>query len=320
MRKVNLDVNQVFNKYIETESSVVAGKFFCVSRSTICRILRNNELWNMAQNKIKIKRDRDYKVCVKCKKDKLFNQFCRSYKSKDGFMSKCKKCYKKYLDIVMKNNKLTAECLYQEYLKHESIEKVGLKLSISKHTIENVLIVYGMLGIAKNNIRNKYLITGVKLCNRCKKEKSIIEFGRSNDKIRSRCNKCRSKDQREYEKKKIIAEPEFGVMLSLRKRMSNIISGKIKTGSAIKDLGCSSEELKQHLEDKFYPCPETKKMMSWDNYGRYGWHVDHIKPLIAFDLSNRKEFVKACHYTNLQPLWAKENLSKGTKYNGKRHR
>jgi len=51
--------------------------------------------------------------------------------------------------------------------------------------------------------------------------------------------------------------------------------------------------------------------MSWDNYGF--WHVDHIKPLAFFDLTNPEELKKVCHYTNLQPLWAEENLKKGTK-------
>ncbi|KKL15741.1 hypothetical protein LCGC14_2502560 [marine sediment metagenome] len=52
-------------------------------------------------------------------------------------------------------------------------------------------------------------------------------------------------------------------------------------------------------------------MMSWENYGFYGWHIDHIKPLCLFNLSDEKQFNKACHYTNLQPLWAEENLKKG---------
>jgi hypothetical protein len=48
--------------------------------------------------------------------------------------------------------------------------------------------------------------------------------------------------------------------------------------------------------------------MTWDNWTTDGWHIDHIKPLASsFDLTDRKQFLEACHYTNLQPLWAKDN-------------
>jgi hypothetical protein len=50
--------------------------------------------------------------------------------------------------------------------------------------------------------------------------------------------------------------------------------------------------------------------MTWDNRGRNGWHLDHIRPLAAFDLSNPKDIVRACHYTNYQPLWALDNIRK----------
>jgi hypothetical protein len=80
-----------------------------------------------------------------------------------------------------------------------------------------------------------------------------------------------------------------------------------KSGSAVRDLGCSIEQLKQHLESKF------QTNMSWNNYGPTGWHIDHIIPLSKFNLSIREELLKACHYTNLQPLWAIDNICKGNK-------
>jgi len=48
--------------------------------------------------------------------------------------------------------------------------------------------------------------------------------------------------------------------------------------------------------------------MSWENYGYYGWHIDHIIPL-SFG-KNDKEIYELCHYTNLQPLWWTENFDK----------
>jgi hypothetical protein len=80
-----------------------------------------------------------------------------------------------------------------------------------------------------------------------------------------------------------------------------------KRGSAVRDLGCTMPELVRHLEGQFLPG------MSWDNYGFKGWHIDHIRPLGTFDLEDREQFLKAVHYTNLRPLWAFENLSRGKK-------
>ena len=54
--------------------------------------------------------------------------------------------------------------------------------------------------------------------------------------------------------------------------------------------------------------------MTWKNYGHDTWHLDHIIPLYKFDLTNKKQFLKACHYTNYQPLWAIHNYQKNKKY------
>jgi hypothetical protein len=79
-----------------------------------------------------------------------------------------------------------------------------------------------------------------------------------------------------------------------------------KTKSFISLVGTNKEHLWKYLKRKFKPG------MTKENYGK--WHIDHIKPCAAFNLINIKEQKKCFHYTNLQPLWAEENLSKGAKY------
>jgi len=121
------------------------------------------------------------------------------------------------------------------------------------------------------------------------------------------------KSRRKYENKKFNTDPCFRIGKILRNRLNIAIKCDFKNGSAVRHLGCSLPDLKQHLESKFYTNLETNEIMSWNNYGVYGWHIDHIVPLSKFNLSIEEELKAACHYTNLQPMWAKENLSKGAK-------
>ncbi len=72
----------------------------------------------------------------------------------------------------------------------------------------------------------------------------------------------------------------------------------------MKLVGCSLEDLRNHLESYF------AEGMSWDNWGYYGWHIDHIIPCCSFDLTKPEEQKKCFHYSNLQPLWGEENLRK----------
>lgn len=83
------------------------------------------------------------------------------------------------------------------------------------------------------------------------------------------------------------------------------MNGKLKIESTVELLGCDTNKLKQHLESQF------KLGMSWDNYGL--WHIDHKSPCAKFDLSKEEEQRKCFNFKNLQPLWAEENLSKGSK-------
>lgn len=114
-----------------------------------------------------------------------------------------------------------------------------------------------------------------------------------------------SLNENEYRKYKKETDVNFKLRVILRSRLYAALKGNYKVGSAVKDLGCSIEEFKIYLENQF------TEGMNWNNYGN--WHIDHIRPLISFDLSNRSDFLIACNYKNLQPLWAQDNLKKGIK-------
>ena len=108
--------------------------------------------------------------------------------------------------------------------------------------------------------------------------------------------------KREYRKRYCEKNPMVRIRSALRRRLRNAIKGNYKAGSAVRDLGCSMEFFKEYFESKF------QQGMNWSNHGE--WHIDHIIPLSLFDLSDRNQFLKACHYTNLQPLWALDNIRK----------
>jgi len=104
-------------------------------------------------------------------------------------------------------------------------------------------------------------------------------------------------------KHKLHINSNFRIVHNLRNRISRVLKGNPRLYTTMKLVGCSIDQLKRHLEKQF------KIGMTWNNYGR--WHVDHIKPCASFNLSKPKEQRSCFNYTNLQPLWAKENIKKG---------
>lgn len=108
-------------------------------------------------------------------------------------------------------------------------------------------------------------------------------------------------------KKRCDSDPSFRLACNLRKRTRKSLKGISKSQSTIELLGCSIENLKIHLENQF------SDGMSWDNYNYHGWHVDHIIPCSSFDLSDPAQQKKCFHWSNLQPMWCIQNLSKGNR-------
>jgi hypothetical protein len=99
----------------------------------------------------------------------------------------------------------------------------------------------------------------------------------------------------------------FRLRGSLRRRIWEALRGKQKSARTMQLVGCSIEQLKAHLQTKF------ALGMSWENYGRNGWHVDHIGPCSHFDLLLPEQQGRCFHFSNLQPLWEVDNLRKQDK-------
>jgi hypothetical protein len=140
------------------------------------------------------------------------------------------------------------------------------------------------------------------------KIKAYKEVNKDKIKLRNKAYRQVNKDKiKVYKNNKLKTDIQHKLSHNLRSRLCCAINNNQKAGSAVRDLGCTIDELKSYLESKFLTG------MSWDNWTTDGWHIDHIKPLASFDLTDRKQFLEACHYTNLQPLWATDNLTKSDK-------
>lgn len=112
--------------------------------------------------------------------------------------------------------------------------------------------------------------------------------------------------QRRYERKRR-ADPMWKLKNRLRVRVYDAVTkrGGCKSARTAVLLGASYTRVRQHLESQF------KQGMTWTNYGK--WHIDHIRPCAAFDLTCPRQQRQCFHYTNLQPLWAVDNMRKGSR-------
>lgn len=101
-------------------------------------------------------------------------------------------------------------------------------------------------------------------------------------------------------------QPEFAVLSRLRNRMRVVVRvcGGKKADKAAELLGAPLSVVREHLERQFRPG------MTWENNSVSGWHIDHIRPCAAYDLTDPEQQKKCFHYSNLQPLWATENMVK----------
>jgi hypothetical protein len=173
--------------------------------------------------------------------------------------------------------------------------------------------------------RKNTLPTEVKICSLCKKTKTLEYFhNRKTGRLgkSSICKICQNENLKTYRKnnierirkvknlwrnERIKTDPLYKLECNVRNRIYDFLKGRDlqKNNKTFKIVGCTPKDLKKYIENKF------TEGMNWENYGYYGWHIDHILPLDS--AKNENEIYKLCHYTNLQPLWKDDNFKKGKK-------
>jgi hypothetical protein len=194
-----------------------------------------------------------------------------------------------------------------EIKKIVSLYKSGLSApEVAKRSGRCLRSVYQSLEYSGEKARTSIhkVIDGWKVCHGCglSKPESMYPQGKA---AGNRCKKCTSEERSVHLKKNPSAR--FAANLRSRLHIALRVSMLRKSNHTLKLLGCSIIELLSHLRDQFEPG------MTFENYGKAGWHVDHIKPCSSFDLNDPKQQKKCFHWSNLQPLWAEENYSKSDK-------
>lgn len=264
------------------------------------------------------------KICKTCGIEKPISEFHKSSVGAKGVIAHCKECH---------NWNHRSEESKQIYLEQQEFKERGVKRCACCGEIKNVSEfsfkktgIYGRHSYCKICLREKSLETSRKPSTIQKKKEreatrefldNLAEYRRQSSKYKERVEKYKKEGrykeyQSEYNKK---------LQVRLRNKISLKIYVALKTQNESKMLefddylGCTIEFFKEYISSLF------QDGMSWDNWGRGSdkWHIDHIKPCASFDFSDINQQKECFHYSNQQPLWEHDNLSKSSKIGDKKY-
>lgn len=267
--------------------------------------------------------------CIQCNEIKNLTDFYKRSASKDGLQKWCKVCDKEKKKSYPSQDKLKIKkYLAEKYIEQKEERSNYAKEKYIESKVERLIkakVYYEKTKESKAEYdkayrkRNKAKIAEYKkqwAINNVEQVFSKQKEYRENNAEKLLFKKSQyAKNNRPkinarksvYEKQRRAKDPLFRLTKNTRKMVSRyMLNGKCMRTQEI--IGCTYEELKLHIEQQF------TEGMNWDNYGINGWHVDHIKPLAM--ASTEEEIILSNHYTNLQPLWCLDNLSKGATFEG----
>ena len=231
-------------------------------------------------------------ICSNCEVEKKDSEFYKGRRQcKTCMKSKRKERYKENPDIQKKRS---AE--YREKNKEKCIQTVREWRDRNKDYDKDY-----------NKKRRRYDKDEVKDRNKKYWEENKEELKKRHREYYKENKDNILKSNLKYESDRKKSDPLYKMTKNLRCRTRAAFKASRwhKNSSNIDMLGCSFNEAFKHIESQF------TEGMSWKNHGVRGWHIDHIIPLCS--ANTEEELVSLCHYTNLQPLWAKDNLIKGGK-------
>lgn len=227
------------------------------------------------------------KVCTKCLEGKPEEEFSGDAQKKDGLASSCRTCMSAFNKARYQKN-LEAENARSKAYREANAEK---ELARSRK--------YRQENREDMQVKSKaYYQENREACLAMVKDWSV----RNRTRLRQQ--------QAKYLRERRANDLNFRLAHSLRTRLRRAM-GNLKRHKTLDLTGCTIEELRVHLESLFLPG------MSWENYGRTGWHIDHRIPCCNFDMTDDTAVKQCFHFTNLQPLWAMDNFKKGGRFVGR---
>ena len=292
------------------------------------------------------------KVCSKCKKEKSVDLFRKRTRTLDGYNYKCKECSstanpdrkaekEKRKELLDKGRKVCSMCNKEKDLSEFTISNGRWYKCYCRECSNDKIHEYRLNNPEKikeykektkdirrekdaryrEDNRDKLRVVSTEYNKKCRdyriqKRRERLLDPTEREKEREEHRKWRQDHREEYNqyfKDHYEKYPIKKIIRNIRHGIPRILRGKSKASKTMELIGCSKEFLMQHLESQF------TEGMNWSNYGIRGWWVDHIIPCAAFD-HNDPEQQKACHHwSNLQPMWYQENISKNSNYDGVRY-
>ena len=257
-----------------------------------------------------------------CKERKPLNEFIKDKDQVDGLSTCCKSCSalkrKKSKDKKLETFTPTiTEKKCKRCCTVKTVEEFGILITTKdgySPLCRDCKNLESREFLEKRKREKLYVpAPEIKKCGHCKEKKPKTEFFnscRTKDGLRGTCIECEKLKKDKYRDRinkrrlnKYKNDPIFRLKKLLRGRLAKYIERKSVPMDNI--IGCDWVELKNYIENKFV------EGMTWENWGQYGWHIDHIIPLDSAKTEN--DLYKLSHYTNLQPLWARDNRLKSNK-------